>query len=240
MSNFDELRTILEADVPDSHLKIALTHRSYHNEAREQVEHNERYEFLGDAVLELVATEYLFAKFPNLPEGVLTSYRSALVKTESLAEEAKRLDVGKHILMSKGEDMSGGRTRLYILANTVEAIIGAMYLSLGYEQSKVFITKNILYKIEDIISNEGEIDAKTKLQEISQEEVRLTPAYALVEATGPDHNKVFKMEVKIGPHSFGAGTGKSKQEAEQNAATFAIKNWAKLKNQFLSDKGSIL
>lgn len=236
MSNFDELRKILEADIPESNLKVALTHRSYHNEAREQLEHNERYEFLGDAVLELVATQYLFEKFPEDPEGVLTSYRSALVKTESLAEEAKRLNLGQYILMSKGEDMSGGRTRLYILANTVEAIIGAMYLTLGYDACKAFITKNILYKIEDIIHNEGDIDAKTKLQEIAQEEVRVTPSYSLIEATGPDHNKVFKMEVFIGSKSFGSGTGKSKQEAEQNAAKFAIQHWEKLKQQINSDK----
>lgn len=236
MSNFDELKKILEADIPESNLKVALTHRSYHNEAREQLEHNERYEFLGDAVLELVATQYLFEKFPEDPEGVLTSYRSALVKTESLAEEAKRLNLGQYILMSKGEDMSGGRTRLYILANTVEAIIGAMYLTLGYDTCKAFITKNILYKIEDIIHNEGDIDAKTKLQEIAQEEVRITPSYSLIEATGPDHNKVFKMEVFIGSKSFGSGTGKSKQEAEQNAAKFAIQHWEKLKQQINSDK----
>lgn len=231
MENFKELKQILNLEIPDNHLRVALTHRSFHNETKnEQAEHNERYEFLGDAVLELVATEYLFSKFPDLTEGVLTSYRSALVKTESLAEEAKRLDLGKFILMSKGEDMSGGRSRLYILANTTEAIIGATYLSLGYEKSKEFIISNILYKIDSIIQNRSEIDSKTRLQELSQEEVRVTPTYSLVQATGPDHNKVFEMEVFIGDKSFGKGKGKSKQEAEQNAAKFALENWKKTKS----------
>ncbi len=227
MSSFDELRKIIKQNIEDKHLKIAMTHRSYHNEAKEQVEHNERYEFLGDAVLELVATEYLFVKYPSLQEGVLTSYRSALVKTESLAEEAKRLNLGKFILMSKGEDMSGGRTRLYILANTVESIIGAVYLSLGYDAAKVFITENILYKLDDIINNKKEVDSKTRLQEISQEENKVTPTYDLVRAYGPDHDKVFEMSVSLGDKVIATGSGKSKQEAEQNAAKEALKKWKK-------------
>ncbi len=236
MSNFDELRTKINANVEDKHLKIALTHRSFHNEAKEQVEHNERYEFLGDAVLELVATEYLFSQYPTLSEGVLTSYRSALVKTESLAEEAKRLQLGTYILMSKGEDMSGGRTRLYILANTVESIIGAIYLSLGYDAAKAFISENILYKLEDIINNNKDIDSKTKLQELSQEQMRITPTYDLVRAYGPDHDKVFKMSVSIGEKVLATGSGKSKQEAEQNAAKTALNAWKNSNPDATSDK----
>ncbi len=214
----------------------AFTHRSYLNEFRNTgMQHNEKLEFLGDAVLELVATEFLFSKYPDFKEGDLTSFRAALVKTESLAEEAKRLELGEYILMSKGEESTGGRNRPYILANTIEAFIGALYLSEGYEESKKFIIENICYKSDEIISERLDIDAKSKLQEIAQESTKITPNYSLVGSSGPDHNKTFEMAVNIGEYEFGRGTGKSKQDAEQSAAKEALLKWDKLVKKHFKD-----
>lgn len=233
-NNFDEnkineLAKTLAVKVDSELLKKALTHRSFLNEIKDRtLEHNERLEFLGDAVLELVVTEYLFVNYTNLNEGVLTSFRAALVKTESLAEEAKRLGIGEYVFMSRGEEQSGGRSRQYILANTMEAIFGAVYLSVGYLDTKKFIEDNLCYKLASIIEGRTDIDPKSRLQELSQEAVKVTPAYALVSATGPDHNKTFEMAVKIGDFEFGTGKGKSKQEAEQNAARTALNNWDEL------------
>lgn len=235
--DLSKLKEKLELDINEDLLKNALTHRSFINEVRSKdLSHNERLEFLGDAVLELVVTEYLFKNYPDLNEGVLTSFRAALVKTESLAEEAKRLGIGEFIFMSKGEEQSGGRDRQYILANTVEAIIGSIYLSLGYEASNKFILKNICYKLDDIITNRYDIDSKSKLQEIAQEEVKVTPSYELVGSSGPDHNKSFEMAVYIDGKIFGKGKGKSKQEAEQKAASDALENWKKLIKKHFNNK----
>lgn len=211
----------------------ALTHRSYLNETKNYSQsHNERLEFLGDAVLELVVTRYLFHNYPEFNEGTLTSFRAALVKTESLALEAKKLEIGELILMSKGEEATGGRSRPYILANTMEAIIGAIYLSFGFEEVEKFIVENICYKTSKIVSERSDLDAKSKLQELSQERVKITPAYKLIEANGPDHNKNFVMGVYIGELLFGTGSGKSKQEAEQGAALEAIKDWEELELKY--------
>ncbi|BCX13870.1 MAG: ribonuclease 3 [Candidatus Dojkabacteria bacterium] len=213
----------------------ALVHKSIINEANNNFESNERLEFLGDAVLELVTTEFLYLNYPSYPEGDLTSFRAALVKTESLAEEAKRLGIGKFIYMSNGEEATGGRERPYILANTLEAVIGALYLDQGYKACQTFIIKNICYKIEKIINKRLDIDSKSKLQELSQEVTKITPTYELVSASGPDHNKVFEMAVKIGDYIFATGKGKSKQEAEQDAATKALNNWDDLYKKFFND-----
>lgn len=211
----------------------ALTHRSYVNENRDKVgNHNERMEYLGDAVLELVVTEFLFRTYETYPEGDLTSFRAALVKTESLAEEAERLGVGEFILMSKGEEATGGRTRPYILANTVEAIIGAIYLDQGYNASEEFILKNICYKIDNIVKSRLDIDSKSKLQEIAQEVVKITPSYEFIKSQGPDHDKIFEMAVMLGEKTFGRGQGKSKQEAEQKAAQDALDNWDSLVQKY--------
>jgi ribonuclease-3 len=215
-----------------SHLKDALIHRSYINEAGKGFQNNERLEFLGDAVLELVVTEYLFEKYQNFPEGELTSLRAALVKTESLAEESMRLGVGEYLYMSKGEELSGGRQRPYILANTMESLIGAIYLEKGCETAKKFILKNICYKIDLIVEKKLNIDPKSRLQEISQEQLRITPIYKELSATGPDHNKNFEMAVIIGDFVFGKGVGKSKQQAEQTAAIDALSNWEKLAHTY--------
>jgi len=228
-----EFTKLIGIEIKDfSLLKEALTHRSYLNELKDsKIQHNERLEFLGDAVLELIVTEFLFHRYPNQKEGVLTSFRAALVKTESLAQEAQRLDLGKYILMSKGEEATGGRNRPYILANTMEAILGATYLSENYETAKNFIIKEICYKIDNIITSRLDIDSKSKLQELAQETAKITPNYELISSIGPDHNKVFEMAVIIGEKELARGKGKSKQEAEQEAAKHALLNWDNIYKQ---------
>lgn len=206
--------------------KTALTHRSFLNENRKvTIEHNERLEFLGDAVLELLVSRYLFENYPPKSEGELTSFRAATVRTESLFEEAKKLDLGKYIFMSKGEEKTGGRERPYILANTFEAIIGAIFLDQGIAVTRKFLAKYLYYKIAKIIQNRLDIDNKSKLQEISQEILKETPVYEILKSTGPDHEKKFTTRVIIKEKDFGHGIGQSKQVAEQNAARSALENW---------------
>ena len=210
-------------------LKTALTHRSYLNENHsEEIENNERLEFLGDAVLELITTEYLFLQHPQRAEGELTSFRSALVKTTSLGDTALELTIGEFIFMSKGEEVTGGRARPYILANTFESILGAIYLDQGYKVARSFVIEKLFPKLDAIIENRLDIDSKSKLQELSQEVLNYTPVYELKSAIGPDHDKEFIMSVKIVNRVFGEGRGKSKQEAEQNAAQFALDHWQDL------------
>jgi ribonuclease-3 len=207
-------------------LKRALTHRSYLNEAREdQPEHNERIEFLGDAVLELITTEHLFHKYPKRKEGELTSFRAALVRTESLAKASTELQLGDFILMSKGEEATGGRTRPYILANTFEAVLGAIFLDGGIESCKNFISTVLLPKLTDIVAKRLDIDAKSKLQEQAQEVYKYTPTYEVVAETGPDHDRTFTVKVVVAEEDYGTGSGKSKQEAEQQAAREALKKF---------------
>ena len=193
-------------------LEEALTHRSHSRK------HNERLEFLGDAVLELVITEKLYHDFPDRQEGELTSFRSAIVKTESLAEESVRLGLGEFILMSKGEDATGGRLRQYILADIFESVIGAIYLDQGFDACKKFIAENLYYKMKNIVEKRLDIDAKSRLQELVQEKFKETPFYKVVKEEGPDHDKVFSVVAVIGEKEYGVGTGKSKQIAEQDSA----------------------
>lgn len=209
-------------------LKNALVHRSFVNENKDKIEHNERLEFLGDAVLELIVTEYLYANFPDRTEGELTSFRAALVRTESLASTAEEIGLGDYIFMSKGEESTGGRKRPYILANTFEAILGAIYIDQGYEKSKEYILDKLVYKINDIVEKRLDIDNKSRLQEISQEVHKITPIYELVSEDGPDHEKVFTMRVLIGEVEYGQGKGANKQEAAQKAAASALENWDKI------------
>lgn len=210
-------------------LKQALIHRSYINESHtDKLSHNERLEFLGDAVLELLVTEYLFHTYPTRPEGELTSFRSATVRTESLAQSANLLELGKYIFMSKGEENTGGRSRPYILANTFEALLGAIYLDQGFETCKKFLVKFLFYKIEQIVEKRLDIDNKSKLQEISQEMTGYTPEYVMISDSGPDHDKTFIMGVKINDKVLSQGRGKNKQDAEQKAAYNAIKDWQNL------------
>ncbi len=201
----------------------ALTHRSYLNEHKDIKIHNERLEFLGDAVLELIVSDYLFNKFPDRPEGDLTSFRSALVKTESLADTAKKLGVGESLLLSRGEEDTGGRTKDYLLANTFEAIIGAIYIDQGYEKCKEFVYTHLIPKLNDIIKNRSDIDNKTRIQEITQARYKVTPVYEVINEEGPDHNKKFTIVVKINNKVIGKGVGKSKQKAQEQAALSGIK-----------------
>jgi len=197
----------------------ALTHRSYLNEHREYAgSHNERLEFLGDAVLELAVTDFLFRKFPAKPEGDLTSYRAALVNTVSLSESAQALGVNDFILLSKGEAKDTGRAREAILADALEAIIGAIYLDSGYAVAESFIAKNLYGKIDEIISRRAYQDAKSRFQEAAQEKRAITPRYETLCEVGPDHARHFTVGVFIGTEEIARGEGQSKQEAEQLAA----------------------
>lgn len=211
-----------------NNLRQAFTHRSYLNENRDyDLPHNERLEFLGDAVLELVTTEYLFEKFPERPEGELTSIRASLVNTISISETSTDLGVNDFLLLSRGEAKDTGRARQYILANTFEAIIGAIYLDQGYDASKEFIIKNLLPKLSNIIKNSLWLDAKSLFQEKAQEHTSLTPTYKTIKEEGPDHAKKFTVAVFVGKDKVTEGDGFSKQEAESDAARKAleIKEW---------------
>jgi ribonuclease-3 len=204
-------------------LKTAFTHRSYLNEHRKaKLEHNERLEFLGDAVLDLVVTDYLYRNYKN-PEGELTAWRSALVKTESLAELAETLQLGQFLLMSRGEAKTGGRSRQALLANLVEATIGAIYLQKGYDAAQKFIENNIIVKLADIIKSGAYIDAKSHFQELAQEKQGVTPTYKVLSESGPDHDKTFIMGVFLADKQYGKGSGSSKQSAQQAAATTGLK-----------------
>ena len=201
------------------YLVEALTHRSYLNEHRNAKQnHNERLEFLGDAVLELAATRFLFDKFPHKPEGDLTAYRAALVNTVSLAENARVLGLGDLLLLSKGEAKDTGRAREAILANAFEAVTGALYLDQGYEAAEAFLAKNLFPKIDGVIEKRAWQDAKSRFQEMAQQMRSITPAYKTVSETGPDHDKHFTVSVFIGAEEVAQGEGKSKQDAEQAAA----------------------
>lgn len=203
---------------------VAFTHKSYINEHKnEGLEHNERIEFLGDAVLELVVTKHLFKKYPNQSEGEMTSFRSALVKGKHLAEVALELELGQYLFLSKGEENSGGRNKSYILANTVESLIGAIFLIHGEVASEKFIKKFILVRLDQIIKEGSNIDSKSKFQEIAQGKEAFTPHYELISEEGPDHNKKFTMGAYIKDELIAKGTGKSKQLAEENAAYNALK-----------------
>ena len=209
-------------------LRRAFTHRSYLNENRDsESSHNERLEFLGDAVLELIVTEYLFQKYPDSTEGDLTAYRASLVNAVILSEVAQKIDVNDFLLLSKGEAKDIGKARQSILANTIEAIIGAIYLDQGYDMAKYFISKNLFYLIEKIIKEKSWIDAKSKFQEKAQEEVSLTPLYKSLKEEGPDHDKRFTVGIYLDKELIAEGEGMSKQEAEQAAARKAleIKKW---------------
>lgn len=205
-------------------LVTALTHRSALNEQISgSSESNERLEFLGDAVLELATTEYLFAAHPNDPEGTLTAYRSALVKTTTLAEVATELGLGEALFLSKGEEAMGGRTNASLLADTFEAVIGAMYLDQNYEVVKTFLAKHLFPKFSAIKEQKLYKDAKSQLQEVVQAKGSPAPAYEVIDEVGPDHDKEFTVQVKIDQVVRGTGVGKSKQLAQQAAAAAALK-----------------
>ena len=209
-------------------LETAFTHRSYLNENRRPgAEHNERLEFLGDAVLELVVTEFLYAKYPQKPEGDLTAYRAALVNTQSISDAAQQLGMNDFLLLSRGEAKDTGRARQIILANAFEALIGAIYLDQGYEMAKDFIGKQLFHKTDEVVEQRLWQDAKSRFQEIAQEKLGITPTYQLLSQTGPDHDKRFTVGAYVGGEKVASGEGRSKQEAEQAAAEKALtaKGW---------------
>ena len=202
----------------------AFVHKSYVNENKEESHHNERLEFLGDAVLELSATRHLFDNFKDYNEGEMTSLRSALVKGKTLAEVSKELGLGEYLYLSHGEEKNGGREKNYILANLMEALIGAIYLDKGFDVAHQFISKYILVRLEDIIKSGSHIDSKSKFQEKSQELLGVTPYYTVLEESGPDHLKNFTMGAYIDSELIATGTATSKQRAEQAAARQALIN----------------
>jgi len=208
-------------------LRMAVTHRSYLNEHRSyKLEHNERLEFLGDAVLELVVTDHLFRNFPN-PEGELTNWRAALVNKDMLSRVSRRIGVESFLMMSRGEAKDTGRAREYLLANAIEAIIGAVYLDRGYDAAKKFIEENILIELKEVIKNKLYLDPKSNFQEEAQARVGITPNYRVQSESGPDHDKKFVVGVYLGDQEVATGQGASKQEAQRNAAKEGLeaKGW---------------
>jgi len=211
-------------------LITALTHRSYVNEHKKSVsEHNERLEFLGDAVLELVVTDYLYHNFAE-QEGILTSWRAALVRTESIGDAGTLLGYETLVRMSRGEKQGGDRARQQILANAFEAVTGAIYLERGYDDAAVFIQKHIISKLESILESGSWRDAKSHLQEVSQRMDSMTPQYRVIEEVGPDHDKIFTLGVYVGNELMGKGSGPSKQVAQQLAAQAALDEYSKRSN----------
>lgn len=209
-------------------LDTAFTHRSYINESRATAspahagEHNERLEFLGDAVLELVVTDHLFREYADSNEGDLTNYRAALVNAVMLGGIAEKLGVNDCLLLSKGEARDLGRARATILANTFEAIVGALYLDQGYEGAADFINRHVITHMPEVLATGAWRDAKSAFQEFAQAKYGMTPKYETVRAEGPDHDKKFVVSVSVGEVELAQGEGKSKQEAEQNAARKAL------------------
>lgn len=229
--NFESLAAHIGVSFNDiALLRTACTHRSYLNENRGSgLEHNERLEFLGDAVLELVVTAFLFKKYPHKPEGDLTAFRSAIVNTVSLTKVAEHMGLGDYMLLSRGEAKDTGRARQVIIANAVEATIGAVYLDQGYDAAANFISAQVLgvIDIDEIVKKKTWLDAKSHFQEVAQEKTGHTPTYRTLKEVGPDHDKQFTLGVFLGDVQVAAGIGPSKQEAEQKAAEKALeaKGW---------------
>lgn len=228
-TDLDKLQELLGVTFVDvGLLRSAITHRSYLNEHREaDWEHNERLEFLGDAVLELVVTDYLFREYPEKPEGELTAVRASLVNTVSLALASEELGINDYLLMSKGEAKDLGRARQYILANTFEACIGAIYLDRGYAVARSFIADRLFARTDEIVRKRLWQDPKSRFQELSQEYASVTPTYETLRQEGPDHDRIFTVGVYLRTELVAEGSGRSKQEAEQQAAERAIeaKGW---------------
>ncbi len=206
-------------------LTQVFVHRSYLNEnVGFKLDHNERLEFLGDAVLELVVTEHLYKTLPN-PEGELTNLRSALVRGQMLSDLADGIGINDYLYLSKGEAKSGGKARQLILANTFEALIGAIYLDQGYEAAQNFIEKNLLTRLTEVIEQKKYLDPKSHLQELTQAQLSITPTYKVLSEYGPDHEKSFSVGCFLGEKLIGEGSGSSKQTAEGAAASNALEHW---------------
>src|SRR3989338_1790722 len=224
IKNLDDLEAIISISFKDkSLLTLAFVHKSFINEHSSERHYNERIEFLGDAVLELSETQFLYKEYPDQPEGQLTNWRSALVKGKNLARVSKELNLGQYLLLSRGEELSGGREKEYILANTLEALIGAIYLDKGFQVADEFILKNIAQLLDEIIEKGLNVDSKSRVQELAQDRYNLTPTYELISESGPDHDKNFVMGIYFGKRLAGEGNGPSQQDAEQSAAQDAMK-----------------
>jgi ribonuclease-3 len=209
-------------------LTESLTHRSYLNEyPKWRLPHNERLEYLGDAVLELIVSEELFKRFANEPEGRLTVFRAALVNYQILAKVAERVGLQDFIMMSRGERKDTGRAREVILANAIEALIGAMYLDQGFVKTRDFVMAFVMANLDEVLATKSYKDAKSELQEIVQEKVKITPTYGVLEESGPAHKRIFKMGVYFGEKLMAEGAGQSKQDAEIEAAKNALKKYKK-------------
>lgn len=220
MNNKSDLQKQLGINFKNTDLlNEALTHRSYINENPSwRLPHNERLEFLGDAVLELIVTDYLYRSYPSYDEGRLTSVRAALVNYQALSKVARSLGMEEHLLMSKGEARDVGKAREVILANACEAVLGAIYLDKGYEAAQNFVHQNVLAGVEEIIKKNLDKDAKSLFQEIAQEQFKVTPVYKVLDEFGPDHQKTFVVGVFLNDNKIAEGSGLSKQEAELEAA----------------------
>ncbi len=229
MKDFSKIEKKLGLKFKNKDLLIqAFCHRSYINENPDSnLKNNERLEFLGDAVLELVVTEYLFEKYPKKAEGELTNWRAALVNAKMLGDLSKKLNFNDYLLLSRGEEKELGKARQYILANTLEALIGALYLDQGYKNAKVFIEKNLIKRLPEIIKKGLYKDAKSLFQEEAQERTGITPSYKVLKEWGPDHAKQFIIGVFLNNELAAEGEGSSKQEAEEEAARRAleVKSW---------------
>ena len=214
-------------DISPALLEQALRHRSAlsSNETYQRLDSNERLEFLGDAVLELATTNFLYRQFPQELEGTLTSYRSSLVKTTTLARVARKLEIGDAIIMSKGEAESGGRDNDGLLADTFEALVGALYLNSGFPAVESFLGEHLFIEFDTILKEGTYKDAKSELQELVQADNLAAPTYRVTQEEGPDHVKEFTVEVRIGGKSAATGIGKSKQQAQQDAAEKALKQY---------------
>ncbi len=217
--NLEPLEKLLHLRFNQPHLiHNAFVHRSYLNESNQFSQSNERLEYLGDAVLELATSVYLFKQFPQYQEGMLTNLRAALVKTTTLAELARELNLSQYLLMSKGEEENGGKDNDSILADTTEALLGSIYLDQGFEAVQRILQQYLFPKTKKILQNLAYKDSKSLLQEVAQAKFKQTPLYQLISETGPDHQKTFVMQVIIGNQKYATGKGKSKQEAQEQAA----------------------
>ncbi len=208
-------------------LEGAFVHRSYLNESRHARASNERLEFLGDAVLSFLTSHFLYITYPNYPEGILTNIRSSLVRTKSLSDVAQELELGSLLMLSKGEEESGGRANPSLLADVFEALLGAVFLDQGIEMAKKLLDTYLFRKTAEIVEKKQYVDYKSMLQEMVQEQSRISPTYRVIKSEGPDHNKIFWVEAVVGEKSMGRGEGKSKQEAEQAAAANALEKHTK-------------
>ena len=206
-------------------IRQAFIHRSYLNEARKKIPSNERLEFLGDSILSYFISEYLYRNYPKLPEGELTNLRSSVVKTSTLSDSAKQLDLGKYLKLSHGEEESGGRLNPSILADTFEALLGSVYMDGGLPPVTAILKKTLYVLIPKIYKDKSYKDAKSSFQEIVQNEIKTSPVYRVVKEKGPDHAKQFTVGVFVNDSKWGEGMGKNKQEAEQQAATDALEKW---------------